>query len=319
MVRVAHHDTRIPEHAVFGILAMCLLAATAPADEAVRRDGSRTNGELVFTDSKKFDFKGIPFAELEIVRFKPKASSTPHTPLWHQVWLARGEVMFAEVRRLDANQLHVRPSWSGDVIAIPRTAIERITHRPGWQPVLFDSFERDLSLWKTNGEPRIDNGKLILDKPGQSIAATVDSQWNAGQIVVGAEFSQTKSRLVHLELVFLRNGKDSRIQIELAGPDKRFKLSSDRKPKLEQAIARASQSALVVEFNLDRLDVAVDDKVLWVEDESPGTLKSVRLVSSGDGGEASSVNDILVARQVEERTASVGRLDGRCDSLAGRR
>src|SRR5262245_38497067 len=106
------------------VLALCLvLPALAPADEAVRRDGSRTNGELVFTESKKFAFKDIPFAELEIVRFKPKASATPHTPLWHQVRLARGELMLTEVRRLDVNHLHVRPSWSTEAIAVPRTAI----------------------------------------------------------------------------------------------------------------------------------------------------------------------------------------------------
>ncbi|MBO0697166.1 MAG: hypothetical protein J2P46_02115 [Zavarzinella sp.] len=280
------------------VLVACLAAGPAGADEAVRSGGTRVSGTLTFADGR-FAFHapdGTNPADLDLVRFAIKPPVPPPVALWHQVRLGPGEVLLAEVRSLDATHLHVRPAWGG-ALAVPRTAVERVTNAPGWRPVFFDTFDGDLARWTKSGEPRAASGQLVFDRAGQAIEGKWKDSSPAGRVAVGFRSAVTTSRRLSLELGFVRDGKPAPVRVELVGPGPRYVVTSPAKASHEGALKRdAGSHRLAAEFDRDRLHLFLDDLVLRTQDTGPGELQSIRLVADGDGAEPAAVDNVLVAR-----------------------
>ncbi|HVK13205.1 MAG TPA: hypothetical protein VM597_30915, partial [Gemmataceae bacterium] len=110
-------------------LALLLAAVAVRADDAVRRDGTQVEGRLSLTATGRFAFTSEPITNLEFVRFKVAAVDPPAAALRMHVRLADGEILLAEVVKLDATHLHVRPPWGGP-LAIPRPAIGGLSRSP---------------------------------------------------------------------------------------------------------------------------------------------------------------------------------------------
>jgi hypothetical protein len=282
------------------VLAIVIASGLARGDEAIRRDGSKVSGSLAFTSEGRFTFRAgdrdEPVADLEFVRFTTKPPPSPSVPLWHQVRFAHGEVLLAEVRKLDATHLHVRPAWT-DVIAIPRTAIERVTCAPGWRAVFVDTFDEQLAGWSKTGEPRVEAGQLVLNAAAQALEAKLKSPLVTGRVGITFRSATTKSRTLSLHLGFERDGKPSEVRIELVGPSERYAVTSPVKPDHDTRLKRAADThRLSIDFDTDRLNVFVDELVLWTQSSGPGDLRSVRLAAAGDGSEPATVDDVVVMR-----------------------
>src|SRR3954466_3380263 len=112
------------------VAALLAAALAAHGDEAVRADGSRTTGRLTLSAGRlqfRTSERDEPVAGLDRVHFTPRPPAPPAVPLWHQVHVGHGQVVLAEVRKLDEKALHVRPAWA-EALVIPRAAVERVTH-----------------------------------------------------------------------------------------------------------------------------------------------------------------------------------------------
>jgi hypothetical protein len=284
------------------VAALLTVALIACGDEAVRSDGTHIAGRLTLSETGRFQFHTVnqvePIANLDLVRFTAKPPEPPSVPLWHQVHLAHGEVILAEFRKLDDKSAHVRPTWT-DALVVPRSMIERVMHLPGWQPVLFDSFDADLGAWKKSGEPRVNGGRLKFDRAGQAVEAAIKPALTGGRVVVAFRSGATESRQVNLDLGFVRDEKLISVRIELVGPGGEFVVTAPDKPDMASKLKRAVGNRRVsVEFDKERLAVFVDEFVLRVRDAGPGELRSVKLMSEGEGTEAISVEDVLVSAAV---------------------
>lgn len=280
-----------------------LLAATLAAhgDEALRTDGTHATGRLTFSETSRFLFRTVdrdePIVGLDRVSFAVKSSAAPSVTLWHQIHLSSGEIILAEVRRLDDTALHVRPAWT-EGLAVPRAAVERVTHLPGWRPILFDSFDAGLGAWTKTGEPRTDGGRLLFDRAGQGIDAAIRSM-AAGRVAVTFRSAVTTGRRVRLDLGLVRDDRPRPVHVELIGPGDRYAVTAADKPDLTGKLHRVTgPRRLSVEFDKDRLAMFVDEFVLWVRDAGPGELRSIKLASDGDGTETAAVDDVLVAAAV---------------------
>jgi hypothetical protein len=287
------------------VVAVVIAGGIARGDEAVRRDGSKISGSLAFTSEGRFAFRNgdraVPVADLEFVRFATKPPAAPPLPLWHQVCFPHGEVLLAEVRKLDANNLHVRPVWA-DVIAIPRTAIERVTQAAGWQPVFVDPFDGDLSGWTKTDNPRLESGQLVFNAGGQAVEAKLKSPLATGRVGITFRSAISKSRTLSLRLGFERQGKTSEVHIELVGPGERYAVTSPAQPEYDGRLKRDSGTRrLSAEFEVDRLNVFLDELVLWTQSAGPGVLRSIRLAAAGDGSEPATVDHVVVTRSERPR------------------
>jgi hypothetical protein len=272
------------------VAALLAAALAAHGDEAVRSDGSRTTGRLALS-AGRFQFRTSerdePVAGLDRVRFTPRPPAPPAVPLWHQVHVGHGQVVLADVRKLDEKALHVRPAWA-ETLVIPRAAVERVTHTPGGRPVLFDPFDAGLGAWAKTGEPRVDGGTLIFDRPGQAVEAAIKPALAAGRVAVTFRSAVTTNRRVSLDLGFVR--------VELVGPGASYAVTAAGKADHTGNLKRdGGAHRLSVEFDKDRLAVFVDDLVLWARDAGPGELRAVTFLSVGDGTEAAAIDNVLVA------------------------
>jgi hypothetical protein len=280
------------------LAALLAAALAAYGDEAVRSDGSHVTGRLAL-DRERFVFRvsdrDEPVANLDRVRFATPAPSSSPILLWHQVRLAHGEVLTAEVRSLDDKALHVRTPWAED-LAIPRTAIDRVS-LAGGRVVRFDAFSAGLGSWTKTGEPRVFEGELTFDKAGQAIESAVKPGVAAGRVGVAFRLASTINRRVSLELGFVRGGQSAAVRVELIGPGERYAVTASDQPEYVGKLKRESGShRMTAEFDGGRLAIFVDDLVLWNRDAGPGELRSVKLVSEGDGTEPGVVTGVLVAR-----------------------
>lgn len=282
----------------FALFALLCSAFAAFGDEGVRRDGTRINGTLTLSPSGRFAFRSDrdeSTDNFDFVRLVAK-SQAAGAAIWHQVRLANGQVVLAELRKLDATHLHVQPAWGG-MVAIPRTAIERVVNEPGWQPVLIDSFDHDLASWKKSGDPRVEGGQLIFNATGQTVEASLKNALPAGRVGIGFQSKKTKTRRVWLDLGFKNQGKPSTVRVELDGPGEFFAVTSDGKPDHEGKLKRdPANHRLTTDFDRDRLHIFLDDLVLWSQPSGPGELHGISLIAEGDGSEATSLDDVLIAR-----------------------
>ncbi len=275
------------------------------ADEGVRRDGLRVAGQLKFTKNGQFAFPSSEHDEsisrLEIVRFQAKSPLPPSALLWHQVHLTNGDTVTAALQRVDAANLHIRTSWL-DSLSISRSAVERVTNIPGERPIFYDSFEGDLSAWITIGMPRTANGKLILNRHGQSVEGKFKSSLPAGRLVAEFHSGRTARRRIVLELSFERERQKSHVRVELMGPAEHYSIHSESKPARDQRVRRESGNhRFEMEFDRDRLAMYVDERVLWFQKQGAGTLHGIKFLAEGDGDEASEIDGVLVTRPEQSR------------------
>jgi hypothetical protein len=85
------------------------------------------------------------------------------------------------------------------------------------------------------------------------------------------------------------------VLIELVGPGERYSVESPGKPEHEGRIKRENGARRVaVEFDRERLSIFVDELVLWTQKAGPGELRGIKVVASGDGNEAVTLDDIVV-------------------------
>jgi hypothetical protein len=291
-----------------GILAFGVLVAAfqfAWADEAVRRDGSRLKGNLVFTDRGRFEFRADnrheTIARIHAVRFAIKPRPLASSPIWHQVRLVNGDAFLAAIQRLDATHLHVRTAWA-DKLALPRPAIDRIEHVPGWRPLMVDTFDGDLTAWKVVGGARLEAGRLVFDRASQSAERILKVPIAAGKVVIGFHSNRTAGRRLAAELRFSRDGKPSPVRVELVGPDESYEVISPGRAAYQHRGKRTTGARrLTVEFDHDRLSIALDELVLWSQPVGAGELTAVQLVADGTGTESAAVDDIVVERPVSHR------------------
>jgi hypothetical protein len=280
--------------------ALLAAALFAHGDEAVRSDGSRVAGGLSLSPSGRFAFRSAdrnePVDKVDRVRFATASPAAPPVLLWHRVHLGRGEVVTAELRSLDVRALHVRTPWA-DELAIPRTAVERVTPAAGGRIVLFDAFTAGLGGWTMTGEPRAAGGKLIFDRAGQRVEAAVKPALTAGRVDVTFQSAGETSRRVNLELGFVRGDVPATVRVELIGPGQGYTVTTRDKADDEGKPKRtAGPHRVRAEFDKDRLAIVVDDLVLWARDAGPGELRAVKLAGEGDGTEAAPITGVLVTR-----------------------
>ncbi|HEX3146579.1 MAG TPA: hypothetical protein VHR66_00660, partial [Gemmataceae bacterium] len=212
--------------------------------------------------------------------------------LWHQVHFGHGELVQVEIQQVHADRFDLRPAWT-NFFDFPRTAIERVTGEPGWQPVVFDAFADGLAQWERSGEPRANGGRLLFNGDGQAIAKEFKLPLDAGRVSVNWQSAKTKTRRVHLILDF----QGEVIRVELIGPDDRFVVATALKPDQAGKVRRElRQYALAAEFSRDGLTICIDDLVLWARAAGVKGLRSIRLESSGDGDEKAILNSVQVAR-----------------------
>src|SRR5207248_6158437 len=109
------------------LILLALGAGNLPlrADDAIRRDGTRTSGHLALNEQGRFVFRSStgnePIGQIEIVRFMPKVVGSTTMPLCHQIRFGNGELVLGIIERLDVTHLHVRAAWA-ESLAIPRSA-----------------------------------------------------------------------------------------------------------------------------------------------------------------------------------------------------
>jgi hypothetical protein len=290
----------MPSRSRLPVAALLAAALAAHGDEAVRSDGTRLTGRLTLAETGRFRFRaGVsdePLAGLDLVRFTPKVPAAPPVPLWHQVRLGHDQVLLAEIHKLDEKGLHVRPAWA-DTLVIPRTAVERVTHLPGWRPVLVDSFD-SLAGWAKAGEPRAVDGRLVLDRSGQAVEANLRTPLAAGRVGVTFRSAVTTRRRVLLDLGFVRGGKPNAVRVELVGPGGEYTVAAEKPDRAVKLKREPGRRRLSVEWDNDRLAVFVDEFVLWVRDAGPGELRSIKFVGEGDGTEAAGIDDVAVLAAV---------------------
>jgi hypothetical protein len=163
--------------------------------------------------------------------------------------------------------------------------------------VFFDSFEGDLAHWTKTGGPRTADGRLVLDRAGQSVEGTWTGRLAAGRVAVRTRSTVTAMRRLTVELAFVRDGTPAPVRVELIGPDPHYAVTSPIKPSHDGRLKRdAGPHRLTAEFDRDRLHLVLDELVLWAQDSGPGELQSVKLAAAGDVTEAATVDDVLVAR-----------------------
>ncbi len=299
-----------------GLALLFGLAVVARGDEALRQDGTRVDGSLALTAAGRFTFGSEDVSRLERVRFANKPLAQPQGVLWQQARFGLGELILGELRKVDDKQLYVRTAWA-DSLAIPRTAIERVAHRPGWRTVFFDSFDGDLAIWKSVGEPRVVGGRLTFDQPGQSVEANWKSALPGARIDVGFNSTRTKERRLTLTLGFVRAGKPAEVTVELVGPGELISATSPDRPTFSGRVPRDDQPhRLTAEFDNDRLELFVDSAVVWASERGPGELRSLKIHSAGEGAESVSLDDVLVERPVRP-TEPIPWADLTADAIRG--
>jgi hypothetical protein len=274
-----------------GLVAIDSIAA----DEAVRRDGTRVSGALSLAADERFAFRAGERNEaiesLEFIRFAAKPAS-PGALLWHQIRLVNEDTILAELLRLDERNLYVRTAWT-DKLAVPRAVIERVTHAPGWRPLLVDTFDRGLVAALASGEPRVESGKVALRMAGQGVEWSLKSKLPAGRVQVGFTSARTTTRRATLELDF---GNESTVRLELIGPSEHYGVQSPAKADYQgQCRREAGMRRATVDFDRDRLGIFVDELALWSQKGVPGELRAVKVVAGGDGNEVAAIDDILIA------------------------
>lgn len=321
---------------LFAIFLAC--ANTVAADglpaTAKHRDGRMTAGELSIAPSGAFRFqyrnKAVSLEGIEVFRNARHAMTPLRIPVPIQVHLSNQQSLLGEVIQLDETTVALRTAWA-DRMAIPRRAVERIAHPPGWRPIFVDAFERDLGKWKVLGKVErragaATSGKssLVLDAQGQSAAFELPEPLAVGKLGVNCLIpNEVKGRAWHIELEFARTkAKPSNVRVEISGPGDSFTVQSPGKPEFEGRVRRTpGWKRLTVEWSQESLCIFADDLVLWSQSGGPdGELRACRLKcdsterSRGDAGEVR-FDDFAVHAATKSRSEIRPLLDAAQDAI----
>src|SRR5262245_38673388 len=183
--------------------AFVLVATTAPADEAVLRDGRRLSGKFSL-DQHRWSFvpagrsEPVPAASLSQVRLEAVPASPLRAGSVHRVFLRDGQALTAGLLDLDDKTLTLRTAWASRV-SLPRSAVASVTQLPGWALVFLDDFEDGLKAWKVEGKPDLGgphtSGQkaLLLTAPGQTAEHTLREPIEEGRASVNFHDSRETS------------------------------------------------------------------------------------------------------------------------------
>lgn len=240
-------------------VALFLLLAPA-ADEAVRTNGTRLEGELRLSKSGQLDFTP---ATADVVEYRFAASPPPFRVAQGMLLtLPGGQHVSGVVKAMKDDRLRFRTAWAEE-ITVPRDSVVSLTHLPGWRPV----------AWTLKGE-----SAGLLSKPGQSVTYGLKKPVDAGRIGVNVrEQDAPAGARWLLEATF---GKRL-LRVTLAGEGESLSVDTSGLKGTARTVARAKEMRrLVIAFSAGSLRLTVDDEVLWYTlDAGPGgALTQARLV-----------------------------------------
>lgn len=255
--------------------AFVLVAATAPADEAVLRDGRRLSGKLSL-DQRRWSFvpagksEPVPAESLSQVRLESVPASPLRAGSVHRVFLRDGQALTAGLLDLDDKTLTLRTAWASRV-SLPRSAVASVTQLPGWALVFLDDFEDGLKAWKVEGKPDLGgphtSGQkaLLLTAPGQTAEHTLREPIEEGRASVNFHDSRETSGAAWVVETEFRTADAPRVvTVTIAGNGTHYEV---RVPGRDGMTARVSRSEgwhrLTVQFTKCSFRIVVDESVLW--------------------------------------------------------
>lgn len=301
------------------LLALLGMTAGLRAADAVLSDGQQLSGSIRFTSAGRLEFVAgpriLPIERVRRVRF-PAVSVVPlRAGPVHRVVLRDGQRLTGELLGVDAKTVRLRTAWAAHPLQAPRGAVLSLGHPPGQLPLFDDDFEGDLKSWKLIGAPAVNDKEhtsgqhgLLLDTPGQQAEYALSVPLGSGQ--VGINFldpGPTAGTRWQGEAEFAGRDGPRILSIALVGPGNRFRVRPPEGPAIQPTLPRQSGwHRLEIHFADDRLDVLVDETVLW---SSPnrrgpgGPLRAFRLkcqAGQKSNGESVFLDDFHIARTVAE-------------------
>jgi len=258
--------------------------------EAIDTNGKSLQGTLTVGDGGHLllEVAGKPLSLDHFARLRFPAADAPLLlrPLLHRVILRNGQTLIGELLGVDKEQLQLRTAWS-EKLSIPRGAVDRITHLPGWLPVVVEEFEQPPAAWELSGaeiaEGEVTSGRrsLTMTKGGQWARFRAAKALSDGRAAIHFLLPrETPADTWSAEWSFGRGDSAQTVRIELGGTGRDYRCSAPGTADYRGDVPRhAGWHRLEVEFTRDRLLVLIDDYVLWSgrRKAAPGTLAECRL------------------------------------------
>jgi hypothetical protein len=294
------------------ILAL-LFGSRCIADEALWKDGRRTAGALRAEPDGRLRFAkesgaDLPLADIQDVRF-PMARAHPTligAPL--RVQLSNSQFVTGELLELSQKSIKLRTSWSA-ALQLPRSAVDGLTHLPGFITIFSEDFESDRERLALTGSPALDDKhctsarrSLRLDAAGQSASYTLPARPIAGR--VGVNFCPLNKPSGARWLVEADFGGKRPARIVLAGEES-YAVESELAGETRPLPQGAGWHRLSLRFCPDYLLVGVDDRLLFESAKGPGKLRQVRIACAADGSDKSIqgavlFDDLAIAKAVDK-------------------
>lgn len=251
--------------------------------EVQLRDGRTIDGMLLY-EAGRFQLQAngaaVPMENVHSISWPKRTASGEYAP-WI-VQLANRDTFPVRVIELTEQHLRVRTTW-GQQLDIPRANISSLTNWSGRQLQLAD--------WAgMSGEtkPTIQQGRATFQQAGVMLLANVNDV-TAGELALLTPIVKTSKRRLDLELQFWLAGKAAPLSISLAAPEDAFSVAGGNRMKRDERSHR-----LQIRWSRDNLTVSVDGYVIQDTNAGPGFLKQVKLVATGDGTEAVTVDQIVL-------------------------
>jgi hypothetical protein len=299
------------------LLAWLALAPPLRADEALRTDGRRVQGKLTLDDQGRPRFTPagrntpLPPTDVAAVRFADAAPPPFRAGAGHRVRLQDSQVLTGQLLGLNQDALSLRTAWA-DKVELPRAAVAAVTHLLGWRTLFEDDFSDGVKAWTATGAPRVeggDKGRVVLSKPGQSLAFKPSALLQAGRVgvVFEAVDAPAGARWL-LEMPFQGKEEIVTLIVSLAGNGASYEVEVSGLAGESRRVARTpGPHLLLVQFKTTSLRVTCDDDVLWYNlDRGPGgTLRQVVLRCQEAGRPADlrgavAFSEFSLARAVDE-------------------
>jgi hypothetical protein len=289
-----------------GVCAVLLFASDAlrgagesNSVEAIDNEGRSSQGTLIAMDGRRLAVevagKQLPFDRFARLRFPPADTSPLLLPLLHREILRDRQTLVGELLGIDRERLQLRTAWA-EKLSIPRGAVERITHPPGWLPVVVEEFEQPPAGWVlsgaevTEGEATSGRRSLTMTKGGQSARFHSAKPLADGRAAIHFLLArQLPTDTWSAEWTFGQGEAARTVRVELAGMGKDYRCSVNAMADYRGDVPRrAGWHRLEVEFTSDRLLVLIDDYVLWssLRKAAPGALAECRLACEAPADKA---------------------------------
>jgi hypothetical protein len=330
--------------ALLAASAGLLVGRGRSADEAVLTDGRRLSGTMRFPADGRLHFGSGPrdlrLDELQQICLTSADLPPLRAAAAHCVLLRDGQQLTGELLGLDGDKLRLATIWTAKPMGVPRSRIAAITHLPGFVTVFHDDFEAEPKAWQLTGKVTLSDkektsGKqsLLLDAPGQIAALSPASrerkrpegsrerpeakreqsdvepkpELSAGRI--GINFfdpGPTPAARWLVEAEFAAAKGPQLVQATVVGPGERYQVRiGDRDALTPERLRTRGWHRLTIAFAPDKLDILVDDRVLWETDKlGPGgalnTLRLKCIAEKTENGEAGRVwfDDCSIAQAV---------------------